>query len=134
MKALIKRIFNENKDSYLYKVSSRIYKNYFPYINVITNMLYDTYYYIKHSNVFSINTLNKLEAKIILDYHSIEKGLLFNNIRYGFGKDKIKRLNKFLKNKKIIENSHKSQIQVAYCIMCEYYELHTKNNFDISSY
>ena len=134
MKFFIKKLFNGNKKSRVYQLSSQIYKQYFPYINVITNMFYDTYYYSKHSNVFSINTLNKLEAKIILDYHSIEKGLLFSQTKFGFAKDKIIRLNKLLKNKKVILNSDNSQINIAYCIMCEYYELHKNNNFDISSF
>ena len=134
MKFFVKKIFKENKNSYLYRTSSWVYKNYFPYINVITNMFYDTYFYCKHSNVFSINTLNKIEAKIILDYHSIEKGLLFPKTKYGFAKDKIKRLNKLLKNKEVLKNSKNSQLLTAYSIMCEYYELHKKNNFDISVY
>jgi len=134
MKFFIKKILTENKNSYLYRTSSWVYKNFFPYINVITNMFYDTYFYSKHSNVFSINTLNKIEAKIILDYHSIEKGLLFTNTKYGFAKDKIRRLNKLLKNKEVLKNSKNSQLHTAYSIMCEYYELHKRNNFDISAY
>jgi nitroreductase len=134
MKFFIKKILAENKNSYLYRTSSWVYKNFFPYINIITNMFYDTYFYSKHSNVFSINTLNKIEAKIILDYHSIEKGLLFTNTKYGFAKDKIRRLNKLLKNKEVLKNSKNSQLHTAYSIMCEYYELHKRNNFDISAY
>lgn len=134
MKFFIKKIFKENKNSRLYQLSSWIYKKYFPYINVVTNMFYDTYFYCKHSNVFSINTINKLEAKIILDYHSVEKGLLFSKTKFGFAEDKIIRLNKLLKNEKVILNSQKSQISIAFSIMCEYYELHKANNFDISSF
>jgi nitroreductase len=134
MKFFIKKILKENKKSRAYRLGSWVYKKYFPYVNVITNMLFDTYFYCKHSNVFSVNTLNKLEAKIILDYHSIEKGLLFFQTKYGFGEDKIKRLNKLLNHEKVIQNSQKSQINVAYSVMCEYYELHKDNNFDISSF
>lgn len=134
MKFFIKKFLKENKESRAYQLSSKVYKKYFPYINVITNMFYDTYFYSKHSNVFSVNTLNKLEAKIILDYHSIEKGLLFPQTRFGFAEDKIKRLNHLLKNEKIVSNSQKSQIKIAYKVMCEYYELHEKNNFDISTF
>ncbi|REE08472.1 nitroreductase family protein [Winogradskyella pacifica] len=134
MKFFIKKIFKENKKSKIYQISSWVYKRYFPYVNVVTNMFSDTFFYCKHSNVFKVNTLNKIEAKIILDYHSIEKGLLFSQTKYGFAKDKIKRLNKYLKNQKVLTNSNKSQISVAYSVMCEYYELHKKNNFDISSF
>ena len=48
-------------------------------------LLQDTYFdlvlYIKHSNIFTKNNLNKLEAIIILNYHSLEKGLLYKNLR-----------------------------------------------------
>lgn len=134
MKFFIKKILKEKKNSRIYQLGSWVYKKYFPYINVVTNMFFDTYFYCKHSNVFSINTLNKLEAKIILDYHSIEKGLLFHQTKYGFAKDKVRRLHKLLSNQKVILNSGKSQINVAFSIMCEYYELHKKNNFDISTF
>lgn len=134
MKTLIKKIIGNNKDTSLYKYSSKLYKKYSPYFTVFTNMLYDLYFFCKHSNVFSANTLNKIEAKIILDYHSIEKGLLHKNLRLGFGKEKIIRLQKYLNNKKIQQHISASQIEVAYHIMCEYYELHANKAYGITDY
>jgi nitroreductase len=134
MKSQIKKFLGENKESPFYGWSSKIYKKYSPYLTIFTNMIYDAFFFAKHSNVFSLNALNKVEAKIILDYHSIEKGLLFENTRLGFAREKIERLNKLLKKEIIRKNAHKSQILVAYKIMCEYYELHKQNAFNIENY
>lgn len=134
MKAIIKKFLGNKKDAPVYVWSSYFYKKYSPYITIFTNSLYDTYFFAKHSNVFLLNTLNKIEAKIILDYHSIEKGLLFENMRLGFAKEKIERLNQLLKKEIVRDNVHRSQILVGYKIMCEYYELHEKSGFNIDSY
>lgn len=134
MKTLIKKILGENKESPIYSFASRIYKRYAPYVTIFTNMLYDIWFFSKYSNVFSLNTLNKIEAKIILDYHSIEKGFLFENTRLGFAKKKIESLSKLLNKEIVIENAHQSQILVGYKIMCAYYELHEKKQFDVSHY
>src|SRR5690554_1930066 len=134
MKDIIKKLIGRNKDNSVYKFSSRFYKKYAPYITVFTNMFYDLYFFCKHSNVFSINTIQKIEAKIILDYHSIEKGLLHKNLRLGFGKEKVVRLQKYLNDKKLQQCVNLSQIEVGYRVMCEYYELHQEHNFDISDY
>lgn len=134
MKDLIKKLIGRNKETSIYKFSSGLYKKYAPYITVFTNMFYDLYFFCKHSNVFSVNTIQKAEAKIILDYHSIEKGLLHKNIRLGFGKEKVIRLQKYLSDKKLQQFIHLSQIEIGYKVMCEYYELHKEHHFDISEY
>lgn len=134
MKGIIKKILGKNKEAPIYRLVSKIYKKYSPYVTILTNTVYDAYFYCRHSNVFSDNTLNKMEAKIILDYHSIEKGLLFQHTRFGFAKEKVNRLHKYLRKEEVMSNVWKSQIKVAYRIMCEYYEIHKKNNFDTSTY
>lgn len=134
MKHIIKKLIGRNKETSVYKFSSGLYKKYAPYLTVFTNMFYDLYFFCKHSNVFSVNTIQKAEAKIILDYHSIEKGLLHKNLRLGFGKEKIIRLQKYLNDNKLKQCGRLSQIEVGYKVMCEYYELHQEHNFDISDY
>lgn len=90
-------------------------------------------YYI-HSNVFRVENIKKIEAKIILDYHSVEKGLLFKERRFGFAESRIVNLIKNLTKEEVILNRNRSQFLVAYKIMCEYYELHKENDHDISAY
>lgn len=90
--------------------------------------------YYKHSTVFKQNTFKKIEALIILKYHSLEKGLLHNITRYQFGKQNVIELCQLLKREEIIINKNRTQISAAYLTICAYYELHSENNIDISSY
>lgn len=98
------------------------------------NFIYDFKLYYRHSNIFKIDSLEKIEALIILDYHSIEKGLLFKDMKPRFAEYRIKNLHLNLNKGVIKSNINLSQINVAYQIMCEYYELHQKISFDISDY
>lgn len=99
-----------------------------------SNYFKDLKLFYTHSNVFKVDTLEKIEATIILDYHSIEKGLLFKNMKPRFAEYRIKNLHINLNKDIIKSNINLSQINVAYQIMCEYYELHQKINCDISDY
>ena len=49
------------------------------------NYTSDATRFIKHSSVFTINTQQKIEGKINYYYHSIEKGLINEQIRYKYG-------------------------------------------------
>lgn len=118
MKSLIKRLY------YLFK----------NFVFLFTNYSIDLVLYFKHSLVFSSNTFNKIEAKIILNYHSIEKGFLHDNFRFGFGKQVIQELTALLSKPIVIENKNRTQIASAYQAICTYYEFHKKNNFDISDF
>jgi nitroreductase len=110
------------------------------YINLIglktlsINTYTDGKLYFKHSMVFKQNTFNKIESKIVLHYHAIEKGFLHNNFRYRFGEDRIIDLIKLLSLEEVIKNNKKSQIASAYLAMCKYYERHRANAIDISDY
>lgn len=90
--------------------------------------------YKKHSSVFSIDTLEKKEALITFQYHSIEKGLLHAPIRYRFAKNKIEELICSLKDEKISEHLRGTQFQAAISNLCNYYELHKTNKQDISDF
>lgn len=84
--------------------------------------------------VFRQNTFNKTESKIILHYHSLEKGFLHADFRYRFAEDRVKELIQLLKNKEVTEHNKKTQISAAYLSICKYYERHLESNIDISDY
>ena len=100
---------------------------------LVFNSFYDFSVFFKHSGVFSDNTKGKVLGKIIYYYHSIEKGLLNDNIRLRFGRKKVPILVKELK--KWIDNNYgrnNSQFVAGCSVLCKYYELHLKMNTDIS--
>lgn len=101
---------------------------------LLTNFSQDIKLFYTHSTVFKIDTFKKTESQIILDYHSLEKGMLFKNPKADFAKQRIINLHINLKKKIIIDNVEKSQIKVGYQLMCEYYELNQKLSRDISEY
>ncbi|MDD4055963.1 MAG: nitroreductase family protein [Bacteroides sp.] len=90
--------------------------------------------YIKHSSVFKKNTYNKIESEITLRYHSIEKGFLYDPIRYRFAKKRVEELLDYLKYDEVSFHINDVQIQSAILNLCVYYELHINNNIDISDY
>lgn len=102
--------------------------------DLFSNFLNDFNLYYKYSHIFKINNLNKIEAKIILNYHSVEKGFLFKNIKSRFAKQRIINLHELLMDQSVIDNCNLSQIKVAYQVMCEYYELHLKLDENINDY
>ncbi|EPS3610576.1 TPA: nitroreductase family protein [Vibrio cholerae] len=101
---------------------------------LVSNFLEDFKLYYRHSTVFNKDGLKKIECQLILDYHSIEKGLLFKNTKPRFAKIRIENLHPNLALDIIKHNVNRSQIRVAYQVMCEYYELHQEMGVDISDY
>lgn len=101
---------------------------------LIVNFFYDACLYFRHSTVFSKDGLKKIECQLILDYHSVEKGLLFKNTKPRFAQYRIENLHPNLALDLIKGNVSRSQIRVAYQVMCEYYELHQEIGIDISDY
>lgn len=106
--------------------------NLFKFRTIVLNFVEDFRLYLKHSNVFRVDNLNKKEAKLILDYHALEKGMLFQDMKAGFGKDRLIRLHQYLKDADVMKNISRTQIRVAFQVMCKYYELHKEKNLDIS--
>lgn len=99
-----------------------------------SNSIKDFTLYLKHSTVFNQEGLQKKECQLILDYHSVEKGLLFKNTKPRFAQQRILNLHSSLALDVIKNNVGRSQIRVAYQVVCEYYELHQKLGVDISDY
>lgn len=101
---------------------------------LILNFIYDYRLYKKYATVFSKKDIKNKEADLILNYHSLEKGMLFENMKMGFAKQRIQNLHKILGDKDVIKNISRSQIKVGYQVMCKYYELHLEKGFDISEF
>jgi len=104
------------------------------YYSLMKNFFIDAILYYKHSIVFKKNTINKAEALIILGYHSLEKGLLHDPIRYRFGIEHVKILIQSLNKQEILNIRNTSQIASCNLVLCSYYEKHKENNIDISDY
>jgi nitroreductase len=108
---------------------SNFYKGY----ELISNFFEDYLLYKKYSIVFSKKDIKNKEADLILHYHSIEKGMLFTKMKSGFAKNRVENLHRMLDDSEVKANMNRDQIKTAYRIMCEYYELHQKANYDIST-
>ena len=135
MREIIKQVFGERifkKGSLAFRwiLNTKLVK----FGLLFFNFNVDFIKYVKHSNLFGLNSFEKIEAIIILKYHSIEKGLLNSKIRYRFGEKNIKVLSNLLKKDEIITKKNNSQINAAYITICNYYNLHSENNIDISDY
>lgn len=123
LKKIIKQIFGANNISFVINLK-----------DLLLNYIIDFQLYYKYSNVFKVDNFNKKEAKIILYYHSVEKGLLYEKIRPRFAQERIKNLHIFLNDVTVIKKSNLSQIRVAYQVMCEYYEFHLEIDVKIDDY
>ncbi|OBT13677.1 nitroreductase [Vibrio sp. UCD-FRSSP16_10] len=115
-------------------IGQKVIDNTRNYPALLSNFFADMLLYYKHSTVFFKNTSKKIECQLILDYHSVEKGLLFEKMKPRFARDRIVSLHKNLVSDSIVCRVTDSQINIAYKVMCEYYELHQVKNIDISNY
>lgn len=78
-------------------------------------------------------TYSQLEARLTKEYHSIEKGLSYDNLRLGFGKQ-------VLQNVIDLMTAYRKQgfpldthvYQTALSNLQQYIEVHQANNFDVS--
>lgn len=95
-------------------------------ISLYVNFVNDRKLYKKYSLTFNNVDLKNKEADLILNYHSLEKGMLFKERKKGFATHRIQKLHSLLADPDIIKNIHRSQIMVGFQVMCQYYELHQK--------
>lgn len=115
----------------------RLVKFYFYFENrrqMLINYWVDYKLFKKYSCCFVEDSIEAIESQIILNYHSIEKGLLFKNTRPKFAKNRVENLHLLLNRKTSLENSSLTQFAQGYNVMCKYYELHQKLNVDISDF
>ncbi len=87
----------------------------------------------QYASAFNENDILNKEANLILNYHSLEKGMLFNKMKSGYGAYRINNLHKLLADPDVIDNIDRSQIRVAYEVMCKYYELQTFLGYEIEA-
>lgn len=134
MKNFIKKIILKivSKDQIINFIRSiKFIKN---YTKLISNYFTDAKLYYKYSSIYNINSYDKIEAKIILHYHSIEKGLIHEDLRPMFAKDKVIMLHKLLGHKLVLDNVNKSQIQNTLKILLRYYDIHRDLGINIEDY
>lgn len=101
---------------------------------MMVNYMADYKLYKRYSTLYNKSSLENKEADLILNYHSIEKGLLHDKIKPRFARYRVETLIKLLSDNSIRESISRSQIRVAFCVMCEYYELHLKLGVDIEDF
>lgn len=87
----------------------------------------------KHS--FDTKTLNfnQMEARLTKEYHSIEKGLSYSNLRLGFGKQVLENVISLMKNyreQNFPLNTH--VYRTALSTLYEYIRVHKENNYDVN--
>ncbi|MDM1503178.1 nitroreductase family protein [Myroides marinus] len=95
------------------------------------NFRYDRKLYLDYSLVFNKDDIKQKEADLILNYHSLEKGMLFEDMKKGFAAYRISNLHKILCDISIQEGVGRSQVRVGYEVMCRYYELHQEKEWNI---
>jgi len=130
VKLLIKNLVGDELSATLGKIRSYYSK----LLGIIFNTYKDGELFCKHSMVFNQNTFNKIESRIILHYHGLEKGFLHEDFKYRFAEDRIRELIKLLRNEEVCKNRNKSQIASAYLAICKYYEKHMADGIEISDY
>ncbi|MDD7438339.1 MAG: hypothetical protein PUK66_05860 [Bacteroidales bacterium] len=102
------------------------------YSSIVLRCTYriDRIKYKKHSSVFCVDTLEKLECKITLLYHGIEKGFLHNEIRPYFAREKVISLLKYLEDNSLTDSTWKRcHFQSAIANLCNYYEWHESQGY-----
>lgn len=129
MKSKLKKIIGERAFNYL----AYRYIYLFNFKSLLKNYIFDMKLYYRHSNVFSMDSFEKIEAKIILNYHGIEKGFIHNQIKPRFA---IKRIKKLILDLEIVDKlySHNSQTLIAYKVLIDYYDYHKRNKILIEDY
>jgi nitroreductase len=61
-------------------------------LSIINDFYYDYKRYLKYSSALEQSTREQMQAYLIFQYHAVEKGLTFKNIRVGFGVVRILQL------------------------------------------
>lgn len=120
-------------DGFTHKILQKAKKNR-NFLYLITNTYTDFKLYYQHSTLSKLDSLKKEEALLILDYHSLEKGMLYQNMKPRFAQNRIERVHKYLESKNLLQNLDRTQIEVTLQVICKYYELHESKNISIEDY
>ncbi|MGM0934484.1 MAG: nitroreductase family protein [Bacteroidota bacterium] len=100
----------------------------------LKNFISDYHLFEEHSTIQNKDTLSKKETHIILNYHSLEKGFLHDNLKLRFGKIKVIELLELLKDQEVNRHINRSQFKAACLVLKQYFEKHKEMNCDISDY
>jgi hypothetical protein len=105
-------------------------------IKTSIHYLYDIRRYLKHSNTLrQSDNEKKLEGRIILNYHVIEKGLTMPSMKYNFGEEKLQKLifilNEYFTKRFPLSNVH---FQHAIKVLNEYLEVHSEADKKVPDY
>ena len=133
LKKNIKKIMNKKS----YDFAKRKYFFVKNILLLVYNFHLDAILYFFHSTVFFNSDFKKYETKIILYYHAIEKGFLYDSssFRPKFAQEKVAVLIRLLKKQIVIDRRfNSSQALIAYNVICKYYEKHLGLNKDISDF
>ncbi len=102
------------------------------FFNLLKLYIFDLIHYVKYSSTFFNldSNLFAVESRITSLYHTIEKGLSFDNIKYNFGYDNIKELDYLLEIllKHNLSNKDSVAFESAMAALYEYKMLHNNNN------
>lgn len=126
MKTLLKKVLPDSfKAKLIYQINKRKSRK---LIN------FDTKRFFEHSFGKNKLTFSQYEAKITKEYHSIEKGLSYENLRFGFGKDVLNNLIKLMTAYK--KEGHPLDTHfylTGLSNLKKYIRIHNKNDYNVDS-
>jgi len=109
------------------------YRKVSKYKFILLDFIYDFNRFNTHSSSCSKWKAGQLEGKIIAHYHVIEKGLSYDNIRFGFGFGIVTNLIDLLEQYTDHFNGKGNlQYYTAISVVKKYIKLHAEEGFDIS--
>ncbi len=100
--------------------------------NTALAYLYDFIIYKKHSHLIFHENEKQLEGRIIANYHVLEKGLSYSNMKYEFGKQTLYNLLELLKQYKGKYNINNEQYRTALSVIKNYIHVHEQKGYNIS--
>ena len=130
IKNILRNVLGNSFSNFLLQKAKK-YRNLF---YLISNTYTDFKLYYRYSTLFKLDNLKKEEALLILDYHSIEKGMLYLKMKPRFAQNRVERIHEYLESKTLLQNLDRTQIEVTLQLMCNYYEIHQKKNIQIMDY
>jgi len=100
---------------------------------VIYRSFHDAVNYLRFSRTFSHNSLKRIESEMVVNYHTLEKGLSFKMPKFHFGVDRIKiiikLLDEFIRKGYDINNIFYNS---AVSVLQEYVQWHKLHNKNVS--
>ncbi|MFW3454690.1 nitroreductase family protein [Aerococcus viridans] len=93
---------------------------------------YDKNRFSKYAFVDQDLSYNQIEARLTKEYHSLEKGLTYSNLRLGFGKkvlNNVITLMEIYRDKGFPLNSHVYETSLS--VLEEYIKVHKDNGYDV---